>query len=98
MEARQLMVRQGEEVGLLEILSYLAAIVMVVGLVMEGGSFNWFIVMVMLDVLYAILRDVKALTGVTSQIMIIGNRPIVHPLYTNNTERVDHESSGPVQA
>lgn len=75
------MVRQGEEVGLLEILSYLAAIVMVVGLVMEGWSFNWFIVMIMLDVLYAILRDVKALTGVTPQIMTIGNRPVVHPLH-----------------
>lgn len=34
------MVRQGEEVGLLEILSYLAAIVMVVGLIMEGWGFN----------------------------------------------------------
>jgi len=88
------MVRQGEEVGLLEILSYLAAIVMVVGLVMEGWSFNWFIVMIMLDVLYAILRDVKALMGLTSQTMTIGNRPVVHP-YTNNTERVEHESNGP---
>ncbi len=50
-------------IGLLEVLAYFAAIVVVVGSVVSGWDFNLLIALIMLAVLYAVLRDVRSLTG-----------------------------------
>ncbi len=52
----------GSQVGLLEVLCYLAATVVVVGSVAGGWNFNLLIALMMLVVAYAILRDVRALS------------------------------------
>lgn len=56
----------GREFGLLEVLAYLIAIVMVVGSFMSGWNFNLLIALIMLVVLYAIFRDVRTLAGLKS--------------------------------
>lgn len=57
----------GSEFGLLEVLAYLAAIVVVVGSVVSGWDFNLLIALIMLAVLYAVLRDVRALAVLKSR-------------------------------
>ena len=51
----------GSQVGLLEVLCYLAAAVVVVGSVVGVWNFNLLIVLMMLVIAYAALRDVKTL-------------------------------------
>lgn len=57
----------GREFGLLEVLAYLVAIVVVVGSVVSGWDFNLLIALIMLVVLYAVLRDIRALADLTSR-------------------------------
>lgn len=57
----------GRQVGLLEVLCYLTAIVVVVGTVEGGWNFNLLNALVILVVLYAVLRDVRALTRLKSR-------------------------------
>lgn len=54
-------------VGLLEALCYLTALVVIIGSVVGGWNFNLLIALVMLIVLYAVLRDVRALTRLKSR-------------------------------
>ena len=56
----------GSQVGLLEMLACLAAIVLVVGSVVGGWNFNLLIALIMVIVLYAIFRDVRALNRLNS--------------------------------
>ena len=56
----------GSQVGLLEVLAYLAAIVLVVGSVAGGWNFNLLIALIVVIVLYAIFRDVRALNRLNS--------------------------------
>jgi hypothetical protein len=55
-------VTSGSRVGLLEVLWYLTAIVVVIGSVVGGWNFNLLIALVMLVVLSAMLREVSART------------------------------------
>ncbi|MBI3356813.1 MAG: hypothetical protein HY038_08600 [Nitrospirae bacterium] len=55
------------QVGLLEVLAYLAAIVVAVGSVVRGWDFNLLIASIMLVVAYAVLRDVRGLSRSETQ-------------------------------
>lgn len=58
----------GSEVRLLEVLAYLAAIIVVVVVpVGRGWNFNLLIALIMLAVVYAVLRDVRALARLKTQ-------------------------------
>lgn len=52
----------GSQLGLLEVLAYLAGIVLVVGSVVRGWNFNLLIALILVIVLCAIFRDVRALS------------------------------------
>jgi hypothetical protein len=56
----------GNQVGLLEALGYLAAIVVIVGSAVGGWNFNLLIALIMVIIPYAIFRDVRALNRLTS--------------------------------
>jgi hypothetical protein len=57
----------GSQAGLLEVLCYLIAIVVVAGSVWGGWDLSMPLALVMLVVLYAMLRDVSALTRLKTQ-------------------------------
>ena len=57
----------GSQVGLLEMLACLAAIVLVVGSVVGGWNFNLLIGLVLMVATYAVLRDVRALSRLATR-------------------------------
>jgi hypothetical protein len=57
----------GSQVGLLEVLAYLAAIVVVVGSVVGGWNFNLLIALTLMVATYAVLRDVRALSRLAAR-------------------------------
>ena len=55
-----------KQMGALEVVVYLAAIVVVIGSVLRGWNFNLLIALLMVIVLCAIFRDVRALSRLNS--------------------------------
>ena len=55
-----------KQMGALEVVVYLAAIVVVIGSVLRGWNFNLLIALLMVIVLCAIFRDVSALSRLNS--------------------------------
>lgn len=58
---------RGRQIGLLEVLAYLTAIVVVVGSVVRGWDFNLLIALIMLVVAYAVFRDLGTLSRLEAQ-------------------------------
>lgn len=56
----------GQQFGLLEVLTYLIALAVVVGSIMRGWDLNLLIALIILAVVYAVFRDIKALIGLSS--------------------------------
>jgi uncharacterized membrane protein YcjF (UPF0283 family) len=88
----------GSRIGLLQLLCYLTAIVMVIGSVVGGWNFNLLLALVMLVVLYAVLRDVRALTRLRSRNGVARPSRVVIPLQRSSRGgrplRPTHRRSG----